>query len=235
MTSSVVFVAGATGFVGRATVEALCRRDDTRVVAHVRPDSSRLDQWRDRFGDLGAEVDTTAWDADAMRERLAELQPSHVFALLGTTKKRARAEGIGDPYERIDYGLTAVLIDAASVCGSKPRFVYLSSAGLGKRRPRSPYMLARWKAEAKLRESGLPYTIARPSFITGPGRDDERPGERVGAAVADSALRVASLLGGRKLRSRYRSTTNEILGAALARLGFDPAAEGHILEGDELR
>lgn len=154
MANPVIFVAGATGFVGRATVAALCGRE-ARVVAHVRPDSSRVEEWTQRFGELGAEVDTTAWQAEAMAARLAALQPTHVYALLGTTKKRARAEGIDDAYERIDYGLTAMLIDAAAGCGSKPRFVYLSSAGLGEQPPRSAYMNARWKAEAKLRDSGL--------------------------------------------------------------------------------
>ena len=36
--------------------------------------------------------------------------------------------------------------------------------------------------------SGLPYAIARPSFITGPDRDEFRPGERIGAMVSDAAL-----------------------------------------------
>ena len=233
MSKPVAFVAGATGFVGREVVPALVRAGNT-VHAHVRPDSSRVDEWRQRFEDAGASVDTTPWTADAMAARMNELQPAAVFGLLGTTRKRARSEGIDNPYERIDYGLTKVLIDAAVACGSSPRFVYLSAAGVSAR-SRGAYMVARWKAETALRDSGLPYTIARPSFITGPDRDDNRPGERVGAVVADAGLRFASLLGGRKLRARYRSTSNTVLGGALARLAYDPAMANRIVDGDDLR
>jgi len=235
MSTQIAYVAGATGFVGRETVRALCEHKPAlRVIAHVRPESSRVDEWRTRFEAMGAELDTTPWQAEAMNNRFAELQPNVVFGLLGTTRKRAKAEGVDDPYERIDYGLTAVLITAAVAAGSKPRFLYLSSAGIGPN-PRGAYMKARWKAERDLRASGLDYTIARPSMITGPGRDDDRPGERVGAFLADGALKFASMVGGRKLRSRYRSTTNTILGEALARLALDPATNNRIVEGDELR
>lgn len=228
----VAFVAGATGYVGREVVRALAEAGVT-VHAHVRPDSSRLDESRERFAAMGAVVDTTPWDQSALAERLRELAPSAVFALLGTTRKRARAEGLSDPYDRIDYGLTAMLIRAAAVAGS-PRFVYLSSAGVGPR-ARGGYMRARWRAEQALIASGLPYTIARPAFITGPDRDDARPGERVAATVSDSALRVAALLGGRKLRSRYQSTTNVVLATALVRLAFDPVAANRVIDGDRLR
>ncbi len=231
--SEIAFVAGATGFVGREVVRALAQ-SGVDVHAHVRPDSSRLAQWRSTFTAAGASVDTTAWDAEAMTARLVQLQPTAVFGLLGTTRKRARNEGIDDPYERVDYGLTALLIDACVAAEITPRFVYLSAAGVSGG-SRGAYMKARWKAEQALRKSGLPYSIARPSFITGPGRDDNRPGERVGAVVADAGLRVASLLGGRKLRSRYRSTSNTVLGEALARIAFDPATANRVLDGDDIR
>ena len=59
------FVLGATGFVGREVVRQLCVRG-TKTYAHVRPDSKQVADWRARFGELGAEVDTTAWDAAAI-------------------------------------------------------------------------------------------------------------------------------------------------------------------------
>ncbi len=96
-------------------------------------------------------------------------------------------------------------------------------------------MNARARVEAAVRAGSLSYTIARPSFITGPGRDDSRPGERVGAAVSDAALAALGFLGGRGLRARYRSTDPVTLGSALARLAVDPEAAGRVVDGDGLR
>ena len=89
-----------------------------------------------------------------------------LFALLGTTRRRARVEGLeaAAAYEGIDLGLTAMLIDALRASEQRPRFVYLSSLGA---RPDSgnAYLDARWRTEERLRESGLPCAIA-PSFVT---------------------------------------------------------------------
>ena len=48
----VAFVAGATGYTGVQVVRQLAALERTpplRVVAHVRPDSTRLAEWRTRF------------------------------------------------------------------------------------------------------------------------------------------------------------------------------------------
>ena len=235
------FVAGATGYVGRALVRTLAARR-TPVVAHVRADSPQLDQWRARFAALGATVDATPWDEDAMAATLAALRPTAVFALLGTTRQRARAaaaaRGAADGYEHVDYGLTALLLRAtqraARETGTTPRFVYLSSVGADAA-SRNPYLAVRGRLEAELRTSGLPWTVARPSFITGPDRDESRPAERIGAAVVDAALAIPGWLGARRLRDRWRSTTADELAGALARLAEDPRAAGSVVEGDGLR
>lgn len=227
------FVAGATGYTGRAVVAEL-RGRGLRAVAHVRPDSPQLATWRERFEALGAEVDATPWDEAALAERLRALAPTSVFALLGTTARRARREGLGDPYERIDYGLSALLLRATLASGARPRFVYLSSMGV-QPSSKTPYLRARAKLEAELRASGLPFTIARPSFITGPDRDQTRPGERVGAAVGDALLGLAGALGARGLRARYRSTDAATLARGLVALAHDPTWAGRVAEGDDLR
>ena len=80
----------------------------------------------------------------------------------------------------------------------------------------------------------LPYVIARPSFISGPDRDEFRLGERLGAVVSDALLAVAGLFGAKRLAARYRSTTPAILGEALVRAALEP--EGNrVLESEELR
>jgi len=230
------FVAGATGYTGRAVVGALVSAG-VETWAHVRPDSSRLENWRERFEALGAQVDTTPWDAQALETRLTALKPDAVFGCLGTTKKRiARETAQGRPssYQTVDYGLTVMLHTAAQACGSNPRFVYVSSAG-AKPGGEGSYLGARWAVEQTLNASHLPYTIARPSFITGRDRDEDRPAERLGAAMSDGMLRLVGALGAKSLRDRYLSTTNTTLGAVLARLAFEPDAAGKIVESEGLR
>jgi uncharacterized protein YbjT (DUF2867 family) len=232
------FVAGATGLTGRSVVERL-RARGVETVAHVRPDSSKLAEWRERFGALGAAVDTTPWDEASMTEALRARAPTHVFALLGTTRARARraAKAGRDPaaesYEAVDYGLTALLRRAAEASGHGPRFVYLSAMGVSPS-TRNPYLAARARLEAELREGALPYTVVRPSFILGE-RDAPRRGEALGAALIDGSLGLLGALGARRLRDRYRSIGGEQLATALVRLAFDPAAENRVVEADELR
>ena len=238
------FVAGATGYVGRATVEAAASIAAVRAVAHVRPDSPTRATWRARFEALGAAVDVTPWDEDALAATLARVRPAAVFALLGTTRRRGAASG--DTYESVDYGLTALLFRAAvraaraadgaarAADGAAPRFVYLSAVGADAG-SRNPYLAVRGRFERELRAGPLPWTIVRPSFITGPDRDESRPAERIGAAVVDALLAPAAVLGARRMADRYRSITGAALAASLVRLADDPRAAGVVLEGDALR
>ncbi len=229
------FVAGATGYTGRAVVEAL-RGRGIAVVAHVRPDSARGDEHRARFTEIGAEVDRTPWEAEAIAASVRRISPSLVFALLGTTRARARTEGMAaqQAYARVDYGLTKWLVDAALGCSPRPRFVYLSAAGVSQD-SRSAYAAARARSEAALRDSGLPWTIARPSFITGSDRDESRPLERLGAAVGDGVLATLGVLGASRLRDRYRSTDAATLARGLVRVALDPAFERRVAESEDLR
>lgn len=231
------FVAGATGFTGREVVRLLAAAGIS-AVAHVRPDSPSLGTWRDRFGAMGASVDATPWDAQALAASIQRLRPEMVFCLIGTTRKRGQAAAAAgrpaESYESVDYGLTKLLADACVAAGHRPRFLYLSAAGASERAG-SPYGRARWKAEQAVRTSGLPYTIARPSFIVGEGRDEPRPAELWGARAVDGLLTVAGAVGFRTMRERYRSTSNEVLAAALLRLAQDPAAVDATIESEDLR
>ena len=233
MTPRVAFVTGASGYTGRSVVRALAARG-VRTVAHVRPDSPRLGDWRTRFAADGAEVDATPWDAAAFTTTFARLRPTLLFALLGTTRARAGREGVADPYATVDYGLTRLVLDAALAAALRPKFVYLSAVGVSPA-ARGGYLRARWRLEEELRASGLPYVIARPSFITGPDRDEFRLAERAGASVADALLGVAGALGATRVRDRYRSTTGPALADALVRLALDPTATAVVAESERLR
>ena len=226
-------VLGATGFVGREVVRQLCVRAGGTVIAHVRPDSLKLDEWRQKFGEQGAMVDSTAWNTAALATRWRDQKPTTIYVLIGTTRSKAKADAVsGDIYEAIDFGLTKIAVDAARASELRPRIVYLSSVGADPK-ARSAYLRARGMAEQVVKQSGLPWVIARPSFITGE-RDDRRLGERTAAVVGDGLLAVAGVLGGRKLRERYRSTTPDVLASALIRLAEEPET-GKIVDGAELR
>jgi uncharacterized protein YbjT (DUF2867 family) len=141
------FVLGATGFVGREVVRQLCVRGE-KTIAHVRPDSRSLDDWRTRLVEIGAEVDTTVWDAAQLGQTFRVAAPTQVYILIGTTRAKAKADQVeGDIYEKIDVGLTKIAVEAARASEQKPRIVYLSSVGADPK-ARSPYLAARGRAEA---------------------------------------------------------------------------------------
>lgn len=232
------FVAGATGLTGRFVVQAL-RARGIATVAHVRPDSARLAEWQKRYEALGAEVDTTAWHDGAIAATIATRAPTIVFALLGTTRARASrvAKAGGDAaresYDAVDVALTEMLLRASEAIEPRPRFVYLSSIGAGEG-ARGSYLEARTRVERALVASGVPYTIARPSFIVG-DRDDTRPAEILGAPVADVLLGAIGFLGARRTADRYRSIRGQDLAEALVKLALDPASANRIVEAEALQ
>ena len=226
------FVLGATGFVGREVVRQLCVRA-TPTVAHVRPDSSKLSDWRKRFAKQGATIDTSPWHADALAQGLDRANASELYILIGTTRGRAKAENLdGDIYEQIDYGLTKLAVEAARMSNAKPRLVYLSGMGADAK-ARGAYMRARGRAEDVVRGSGLAWMIARPAIITG-NREDSRAGERTAAVVGDGLLAVARVFGAKQLAARYKSTTPDVLASALIRIGEEPEHD-RVFDGADLR
>jgi uncharacterized protein YbjT (DUF2867 family) len=230
------FVAGATGYTGRAVVAGLRKRGVT-VSAHVRPDSPRLEEWRTRFEGLGARVNSTPWHGDALLETFRSEPPDVVYALLGTTRKRARSaaeSGEDSSYQAVDRDLTLLLLSATVAAAPHARFVYLSSLGADAAAGNA-YMRVRGEVEAALRASGVDHVIARPSFVTGPDRQEARPAERGAAIAVDALLAVAARLGGRRLRDRYASMTGQELAEALVTLGFDRTRAGGVFETAALR
>jgi len=230
------FVGGATGYTGREVVRLLCEAG-VQTIAHVRSNSPRRAHWEENFSAMGALVDTTPWEQEAMTTRFGALQPTHVFGLLGTTRKRgkaARKEGLEETYETIDYGLTAILIQASQSLGSQPCFIYLSALGVSANAS-SAYAKARWKTEERLRQTALPHVIARPGFIPGADRDDARTGELVGAKTLDGILSVVGALGGKKVQQRYRSISNTRLATALVCAALQDDRKNRILRSHDLQ
>lgn len=69
-------------------------------------------------------------------------------------------------FERINYQGTINVVDAARQAGVR-RIVQMSANGAGNL-PEYPYMYTKWRAENYVKESGLTWTIFRPSIIFGP-------------------------------------------------------------------
>jgi uncharacterized protein YbjT (DUF2867 family) len=223
------FVLGATGFVGREVVRQLAVRA-TPVVAHVRPKSAA--EWTPKLEALGAKVDASEWDAAQLSAAIDSAAANQLYILIGTTKSRAKAESVdGDIYEKIDYGLTRIAVDAAIASKVKPRLVYLSGLGADAN-ARGAYMKARGKAEDAVRGSGLEWVIARPAIITGE-RDESRPGERAGAIVGDGLLAVAGLFS-KNVKAKWSSTTPDVLASALIRIG-EGSEHDRVFDGQALR
>lgn len=203
MKERVIFVAGASGAVGRTLLE-LPEAHAAALVPHLRPRRA-----------AGAAIDPRAAvfelnDEKALDEALGRC--STVLQLIGTMRKRFAS---GDTYETSDVGTTSQLVQSSKRAGVD-HFVLLSSVGAGK--PRGAYLQAKARAEAIVRESGLPFTIVRPSMLVGPGR---------GFRGAD---RLGRLLGLRTLAP----IRLEELAAALLLVARERGPLGAVLEGESL-
>jgi uncharacterized protein YbjT (DUF2867 family) len=234
----VVFVAGATGYTGRALV-AHARQRGLPTLAHVRPGSRRAAAVVPAFEAAGATVLELPWEPEPLVAALAEHRVSHVFSLLGITasgakKEAARTGGARPTYDAVDKGLTLLLHGACAAQATPPRFVYLSS--LGADRPGgSAYLKARHDVESALRAGRVPWLSVRPAIITGADRDEDRTMERLGAVVADGALGLLGRLGATTLRDRYATTTGGELARLMLRAGLAEDGPGRVVDLAELR
>ncbi len=208
------FIAGATGYVGKAVVEQLAAKGH-QVVAHVRPDSAKLVGWRNYFSGANAQVNTAQWTPEGLNSAMEQVAPEVVYLLLGTTRTRAKQDNqVTNRFEIVDFGLTTMLLNAACLLPTPPLIVYLSSLGASLD-SRSKYLQVRARVEQEVIKQSASFVIVRASFISGSGRDDSRPGERLAAKASDGLLAVAGLLGAKKTQSKYRSVDNHQLAKLL--------------------
>lgn len=168
-----LFVAGATGFLGRALAAQDPEEHGVDLVLQARPGSRGRKHLEgdERLREVDLE------DRDALEGALRECDA--VIQLIGSRKKRF--DEIGD-YEAVDYGTTATLVGAARRTGID-HFVMVSSVGAG--RPVGAYLKWKKKAEDVVRDSGIAATVTRPGWL---GGDKEFP-DRAGFEGAGAFLR----------------------------------------------
>lgn len=188
-----VLVAGAHGKVARRLVRMLVE-DGHEVRGLVRKEEQLADV-----------------EADGAEPVLVDLESAGVEGAVGEAVAGCDAvvfaagagPGSGDARkETMDYGGAAKLVEAAEKQGVG-RYVMVSSMGAGdpEAGPEAmrPYLRAKARADGRLRESGLDWTIVRPGSLTeedGTGRVEaaEHLGRRGEISREDTARVLASVL-----------------------------------------
>jgi len=155
-----VVVAGGTGLIGGAAVDALLEREGIRVAATTR-DPSAGDRW-------GGRVELVqAFAGDPVSLGRAFTRADVVVHTIQFPNHPVQDPSRGYTYLEVDGRGTRVAAAVARRVGVR-RIVYLSAAGAGQGRPQS-WFRAKDMAEAAIRTSGLEHVLLRPSWVYGPG------------------------------------------------------------------
>lgn len=153
-----VFVTGATGFVGRAILGKLQTAGHSSRILVRDPESPRL-----RASRSDARLETrrgNILDASTLQDALAGVDA--VIHLVGIISELGK-----NTFDNVHRLGTENIVQAAQEAGVQ-RLVHMSALGT---RPNAAarYHQSKWAAEELVRQSGLDYTIFRPSIIYGPG------------------------------------------------------------------
>ncbi|MCH8148112.1 MAG: NAD(P)H-binding protein [Planctomycetes bacterium] len=155
-----VMVTGATGFVGRYVVRELLARG-YKPICVVRSPGKLFGQHPDVSSDRITAIAGSLSDLKAMRHA-ADLSQA-VIHLVGIIIERRLK---GQTFRGIHVAGTNRVVNAAETAGIK-RFVHMSALG-SRRDGVSRYHQTKWQGEGLVRDSGLDWTIFRPSLIHGP-------------------------------------------------------------------
>lgn len=146
-----VLVFGATGTIGRATVEALTAEGHS-VAVFVRPSAER------RKMDFPPDTDVREGDVTDRSSVIADAFKGETFdAVISCLASRT---GAPDDVWAVDYQANLNVLNAAQEQRVKT-MIYLSAICV--QRPRLEFQRAKLAFENALRESGLTYSIVRPT------------------------------------------------------------------------
>ncbi len=212
-----VLLAGATGLVGRRTMEQSMRHPSVRVVALSR---------REAPMPLGGRRELGLADPADWREAVAQLAPDAAICALGTTMHKAGSE---EAFRAVDYDLVLALARAAKDAGVE-NFVLVSSAGAD---AHGKAFFLRVKGEIEAAVTKLKFRrldILRPGLLRGPRHGDRRVLERLGI-IASPLLDL--LLHGK--RQGFRSIDARIVADAALQGAREKAAGRFVHDNDGIR
>lgn len=155
-----VLVAGGTGFIGRAVVSAL-RHEGHQVRVLSRGAGSVNPFIHDRGVTL---VTGDVRDAATLTDAVEGVDT--IVAAVQFPGHPVEVPSKGLTYDEFDRKGTENLVAAGKKAGVA-RFVYLSGAGVGQGRTEE-WFVAKDRAEGAVRDSGMTWTIIRPSWVYGP-------------------------------------------------------------------
>jgi NADH dehydrogenase len=137
------------------------------------PEKARARLTRDSKGEPGSEVEPLGNIEFVTADVNTAAQLPKALAGADTIISAVQFDGYpienpsrGLTFNRVDYGGTIALI-AAAKAAAVADFIYISGAAADERSP-NPAFRAKGRAERSLRDSGLTYTILRPSLVYGP-------------------------------------------------------------------
>lgn len=159
LTPMTVAVAGGTGFVGGAIAAELFRRGHRVVVLSHRGEAAR--------GPLPDAVELRHVDVTTGEGLPGALDGVDGLVIaLAFPNSPIEAPRRGRSFMQVDMAGTQRLAAAAQAAGIR-RLVYISGAGAAPD-ARRHWFRAKWLAETAVRDTGIPFTIIRPTWIYGP-------------------------------------------------------------------
>jgi len=154
-----VLVAGGTGFIGSAIVTAMLERGQTVSVL------SRSRGGRHEFDPRAAWIEGDVTRPETLQRAVTGFDI--VVDAVQLPNSPIENPKKGYTFERIDFGGTRNLVDAAAATGVQ-HYIGLSGAGAAED-ARYHWQRFKWKEEQHVMASGMNYTIFRPTWIFGPG------------------------------------------------------------------
>lgn len=220
-----IVVAGGTGLIGQRVLAKLSRRPALEVTALVRREGA-VDQ------NHVVKAVTFDFESDTSLAALGTIIPCDVLlCCLGTTRAKA---GSDEAFRRVDRDYPLAL--AKRLREVAPNAVFGLISSIGADRPSGLYLTTKAEAEKGLAETGLRHVIFRPSVLLGE-REENRPAERVAAALLPGAFRVLRAMAPKSnALARYAPIQAERVAEAMVHHCIDdpPKAGGRVVEGLEL-
>lgn len=154
----IVMVTGGSGFVGNQVVEELLALGH-QVRCLLRPGSEK------KLKAAGHEK-VEIFTGDVMHPETITPAVQGCDAAIHLVGIIREFPGRGVTFERLHYDATVHVVEAAKAAGAG-RYLHMSALG-ARPAPADPYHTTNYRADEYVKESGLTYTIFRPSVIYGP-------------------------------------------------------------------